>query len=231
MHGLGTIANCAAIALGAVLGLLFRRGLPKKWQQTIMGSMALCVVVIGIQMALKTGNIVVVVAALAIGAVIGELLDIEAAMQRFGDWLGSKVAGGDASAAAAIAKGFVSASVLFCSGAMSIVGSLQDGLAGDHTTLFAKATIDGIIAMILTANMGLGVIFSAVSVGVFQGTITLLAGAIAPLITDAVLNEVTAAGGVMIMGIGTNMLHLTEIRIANLLPGVLAVAVLAEYFM
>lgn len=231
MPGLGTIANCLAIMAGALLGVVFKRGLPDKWQQTMMSSIALCIVIIGVQMALKTNNIVIVIFSLVLGSVLGELLDIEAWMTRLGEKMGDRLGGGDATAAARIAEGFVSASILFCSGAMAIVGSIQDGLAADHTTLFAKATLDGLIALILSANMGIGVLLSAASVGFYQGAITLLAGVVGPLITDAMLLEITAAGGVMIMAIGTNMLHITKIRIGNMLPGMVFAAALTKIFL
>lgn len=231
MPGLGTAANCAAIVIGALLGVLFKRGLPEKWQQTMMSGIALCIVLIGVQMALKTNNIIIVIFSIALGAIAGEIADIEKWMTRLGEKMGAKLGGGDAGAAARIAEGFVSASILFCSGAMAILGSIQDGLAADHTTLFAKATLDGLIALILSANVGIGVLLSAASVGIYQGSITLLASAVGALLTDAMLLEITAAGGVMIMAIGTNMLHITKIRIGNLLPGMLFAAALAKIFL
>lgn len=230
MPGLGTIVNSLAIFAGAVLGIIFKKGLPEKWQETMMGGIALCIVVIGVQMALKTQNIVIVIFSLVIGSIIGEIINIEGGMNTIGQLLGSKIAGKDGSAAAAVAEGFVSASVLFCSGAMAIVGSIQDGLAADHTTLFAKATLDGLISLVFSANMGIGVALSAASVAVYQGAITLLAGVVGPLITDATLGELTSAGGVMIMAIGTNMLHLTKLRVGNMVPGMFVAAVLAKIF-
>ena len=164
--GLGTIANSVAIIVGAVLGVFCKRGLPEKWQETMMSSIALCIAIIGIQMALKTQNIVVVIFSLVLGAITGEIIDIEGAMNRLGNFLGDKLSGNDASAAAAIGAGFVNASILFCSGAMAILGSIQDGLAADHTTLYAKATLDGLISLILSANVGIGVALSAISVGI-----------------------------------------------------------------
>lgn len=231
MPGLGTAANCLAIIVGALLGVVFKRGLPEKWQQTMMSSIALCIVLIGIQMALKTNNIIVIIFSLVLGSIVGEIVDIEGFMTRLGEKMGDRLGGGDATAAARIAEGFVSASILFCSGAMAIVGSIQDGLAADHTTLFAKATLDGLISLILSANVGIGVLLSAASVGLYQGSISLLAGVIGPLITEAMLLEITASGGVMIMAIGTNMLHLTKIRIGNMLPGMLFAAVLTKIFL
>lgn len=229
MPGLGTIADSLAIFAGAVLGILFKRGLPQKWQETMMSGIALCIFLVGMQMALKTHNIVIVCLSLVIGSILGEIIDIEGGMNKIGGALGKKIAGGETTVAAGIAEGFVNASVLFASGAMAIVGSIQDGLMADPTTLYAKATIDGIISLVLSANIGVGVALSAVTVAVYQGVITLLAGSIGPLVTDAALAELTASGGVMIMAIGTNMLHLTKIRVGNMVPGMFAAVVLTKF--
>lgn len=182
-------------------------------------------------MAMKTGNIIIVIISLVIGSIIGEIVDIEERMNKLGTFLGQRLAKGNSSVAGQIAEGFVNSSILFCTGAMAIVGSIQDGLAGDCSTLFAKATLDGIIALILTANVGVGVMLSAISVGFYQGSITLLAGVVEPYITELILQEVTASGGVMIMAIGLNMLRITKIRIGNMLPGMLVAAALAGNFM
>ena len=192
MIGLGTLVNAGAILAGAAAGLLLRRGLPEKWQESIMQGVALCIIVIGVQMAFKSENIMVVIFSLVLGAIVGEALDIDAKLQKFGDWVG----------------------------AMAIIGSLEDGLKGDTTILFAKSTLDGIIAIILTANLGVGVALSAVSVLLYQGTLTVLAGVLEPILTTSILNEVTATGGVLIMSIGVNMLKVVQIRISNLLPAV-----------
>ena len=228
MLGLGTIVNAVGIFVGAVLGLIFKKGLPKKWQETMMSGIAICIIVIGVQMALKTNNIVIVIFSIVIGSILGEIIDIEAVMNRIGEVLGKRIAGSNKSVAAEIAAGFVNASVLFCSGAMAIVGSIQDGLLGDHATLFAKATLDGLISLVLTANLGVGVALSALSVGIYQEAITMLAGFIGPYITDAMLAEITGSGGVMIMAIGTNMLHLTKIRIGNMIPAMLVAALIVR---
>lgn len=230
MAGLGTVVNVAAIAAGALVGLLVKRGLPEKWQQTMMSGIALCIFVIGLQMALGTANIIITIVSLASGAIIGEAIGIEDRLNELGQWIGSKVAGKEEGAAKRIAEGFVSATLLFCIGAMAVVGSIQDGLAGDHTTLFAKATLDGIISVVLSANLGIGVMFSAVSVGIYQGAITALAGFLEPFIAGGVLTEITAVGGVMIMAIGTNMLNVTKIRISNMLPGIVTAAIIGTYF-
>lgn len=223
MIGLGTLVNAGAILAGSAAGLLLRRGLPEKWQESIMQGVALCIIVIGMQMAFKSENIMVVIFSLVLGAIVGEALDIDARLQSFGDWIGKKLIGsGDATGAAkAVGEGFVAASLIYCVGAMSIIGSLEDGLKGDTTILFAKSTLDGIISIILTANMGIGVALSAVSVLIYQGSLTMLAGVLEPVLTTSILNEVTATGGVLIMAIGVNMLKIVQIRISNLLPAVL----------
>lgn len=231
MSGLGTIANAAAIICGAVAGIVLRRGLPEKWQQTIMQGVALCIVVIGLQMAFKTANIVIVVVSLVIGSIIGEYFDIEDNLQKFGSWIASKVYHGkDGSFAAQLARGFISSTLIFCIGAMAVVGALQDGLKQDPTILYAKATLDGIISVILTANLGIGVAFSAFSVFIYQGCLTLLAAFLQTVMTEAVLNEITACGGVLITAIGINMMKILEIRISNQLPAIFIVWLLAYIF-
>ena len=225
MPGLGTIVNAGASVLGSVLGLVLKRGLPEKWQETMMSGIALCIVIIGTKMALETSNIIITIVSLAAGAVLGELANIEGHGEWVGNWLGNRCARGEATAAARIAEGFVTASLLFCVGAMAVVGSIQDGLAGDHTTLLAKATLDGLISLVLAANLGVGVVLSAASVAVYQGAITLLAGVLEQFVTPVILREITASGGIIIMAIGTNMLKITKIRISNLLPGIVVAAV------
>lgn len=227
MIGLGTLVNTGAILVGSAAGLLLRRGLPVKWQESIMQGLALCIIVIGLQMAFKSEQIIVVILSLVLGAIVGEWLDIETRLQNFGDWVGKKLLGGNnAGAAQAIGAGFVAASLLYCVGALAILGSLADGLKGDTTLLFAKSTLDGIMAILLTANLGIGVALAAVSVLVYQGALTLLAGALEPLLTPAILNEVTATGGVLIMAIGVNMLKVVQLRISNFLPAVVWAAVI-----
>lgn len=182
-------------------------------------------------MAFKTANIVIVVVSLVIGSIIGEYFDIEGNLQKFGSWIASKVYHGkDGSFAAQLARGFISSTLIFCIGAMAVVGALQDGLKQDPTILYAKATLDGIISVILTANLGIGVAFSAFSVFIYQGCLTLLAAFLQTVMTEAVLNEITACGGVLITAIGINMLKILEIRISNQLPAIFIVWLLAYIF-
>ncbi|NCD10832.1 MAG: DUF554 domain-containing protein [Negativicutes bacterium] len=232
MTGMGTIVNAAAILAGAGAGLILRQGLPDKWQETIMHAIGLSVTVIGIQMALKTNNIIIVIISLVAGSIIGELLDIDKALNCFGTWVGGKLSNDKekGSAAAIIGQGFVATSLIYCVGAMAIVGSIQEGLTGDASTLFAKSILDGITAIIFAANMGVGVALSAVSVALYQGSLTFLAGSMEAIMTPLLLAELTATGGILIIAIGLNMLKLVKIRIANMLPAIIAAGIVTELF-
>ena len=232
MIGMGTVVNAAAILAGAALGLVLRKGLPDRWQETIMHAIGLSVTVIGIQMAMKTNNIIIVIISLVAGSIIGEYFDIDKALNRFGSWIGAKLTKDNKknSAAAIIGQGFVATSLIYCVGAMAIVGSIQEGLTGDASTLYAKSILDGITAIIFAANMGVGVALSALSVAIYQGTITLLAGSMEAIMTPVLLAELTATGGILIIAIGLNMLKLVQIRIANMLPAIIAAGFVTELF-
>lgn len=214
---LGTIVNVLAIIAGCVTGLLFKKGIPEKMGNSIMYGMALCVMYIGISGAFKSENVLISIISIAIGAIIGELIDIDKYVSKLGQKLENKFAKGSNSG---IAKGFVTSSLLYCVGAMAIVGALQSGLTGNHETLFAKSLIDAITAVVLSASMGIGVIFSAAAVFIYQGTITLLSGVIAPLLTGTVINEMTCIGSLLIVGLSLNMLKITNLKIMNYIPAV-----------
>ena len=225
----GAVVNFFLVIIGSLLGLLFKKGIPERIRQTLMTGMAFCVLYIGITGLFEAqANILVMIVCMALGSIIGEVIDLDKRVNNLGLRIENSFKKKDSNTK--IAEGFVNASILFCTGAMAIVGSIQDGILADHTTLFAKGTLDGIISLILAANLGIGVLFSAVSVGIYQGSITALAGVVEPFVTPQILAEVTASGGVMIMAIGTNMLNVTKIRIANLLPGMIPAAILAMYF-
>jgi uncharacterized membrane protein YqgA involved in biofilm formation len=231
MIGLGTIVNCLVIICGCFIGLVLKRGFPQKWQETIMQGIAICIFVIGLQMALKTNNIIFVIVSMVIGTIIGEAADIDAGLKRFGNWVEVKLVGKrNTGTTGAIGEGFIAASLIYCIGAMAIVGSIEDGLTGNHQILFAKSTLDGLTSIIFSANMGVGVGLSAISVLIYQGAITILAAHMQSLMTPAVMAEITATGGVMIMAISVNMLKLLQIRIANQLPALIVVFIVAHFF-
>lgn len=215
----GTIINTLAILVAGLIGLVFRKGIPPNISRTLQDGLGLLIIAIGIQFALKAESLAIVGVCLALGAVWGEGQHWEAGLDNVGRKL-EQVFGGDNNQ---FVKGFVSATLLFCVGAMAIVGSLQDGLTHNYDTLLIKSMLDGIFSMIFAASMGVGVLFSAIPVFLYQGLISLGAGFIKPLLTDPMLNNITALGGVLIIGIGTNALGITRIRVANLLPGLFLV--------
>ncbi|MDF2570696.1 MAG: ydfK [Sporomusa sp.] len=225
----GTIVNAAAVLLGSGLGLALKRGIPEKYQSTIMQGMALAVGIIGLQMAFKTENILVVILGLAVGAIVGEALNIDGILNKIGACLSDKF-GKDNPGEANVGQGFVTASLVYCIGAMAVVGSIQDGLTGDASTLYAKSLIDGIISIVFTSSMGIGVAFSSVSILIYQGIITLLAGFFSAVLSDGVIKEMTATGGILIVGVSILMLELKKIRLANLLPAIPAAAVIAYFW-
>lgn len=211
------VVNALAIAVGALVGNKLRGGISERFRSILMQAMALAVMLIGIAGAVKTTDALIVVISLAIGALVGEGVNIEKRLEQVGDALKRRVKGAEAS----FTQGFVSASLIFCVGAMAIVGSLDAGLRGEYSTILTKSLIDGITATMLASTLGLGVIFSAVAVFVYQGAITLLAGLLQPLLTEAIITEMSAVGGLLIFAIGLNMQGITKIRVGNLLPAIL----------
>lgn len=226
----GTIVNAAAVLVGSGLGLALKQGIPAKYQNTIMQGMALAVGVIGLQMAFKTENMLIVILGLAIGAVIGEALNIDHYLNKLGGWLSLKLGNQGDSGQSSIGRGFVTASLVYCIGAMSVVGAIQDGLTGDTSTLYAKSLLDGITAIVFTSSMGIGVMLSSISVLLYQGLITLLAGFFSAVLSDNVIKEMTATGGILIVGVSILMLELKKIRLANLLPAIPAAAIIAYFW-
>ncbi|WP_425059434.1 putative membrane protein YdfK [Sporomusa carbonis] len=226
----GTIVNAAAVIIGSGLGLALKRGIPEKYQNTIMHGMALAVGVIGLQMAFKTQNMLVVILGLAAGAIIGEALNIDGFLNKIGAWLSTRLSSQDQAGPSNIGHGFVTASLVYCIGAMAVVGSIQDGLTGDTSTLYAKSLLDGITSVVFTSSMGIGVAFSSVSILVYQGLITLLAGFFSTVLSDSVIKELTATGGILIVGVSILMLEVKKIRLANLLPAIPAAAIIAYFW-
>lgn len=221
----GTVVNSITVMLGSGLGLLLKRGIPVKYHQTVLQGLGMSVLLIGLQMAFKTQNILIVIVSLVLGSVIGEALQIEDWLNRLGNWVTARFSskGGN------IGQGFVSASLIYCVGAMAVVGSIQDGLTGDATTLYAKSMLDGVMSVVLASTMGAGVALSAISIFLYQGLITVLAGWFSSVISESLIKEVTAVGGVLIVGIALSILEIRKINVANLLPAV-PVAVLIAIF-
>ena len=226
----GTLVNAVAVILGSGVGLALKQGIPPKYQNTLIHGMSLAVGVIGLQMAIKTQNVLIVILGIAVGAVIGEALNIDGGLNKIGEWLSEKLSGSDEAGKSNIGRGFVTASLVYCIGAMAVVGSIQDGLTGDTSILYAKSLLDGIISVVFTSSMGIGVAFSSVSVLVYQGLITLLAGFLSAVLSEQVVTELTATGGILIVGVSILMLEIKNIKLANLLPAIPAAAVIAYYW-
>lgn len=216
---LGTIVNTLAILLGCAIGLLLKRGINEKVTDAIMKGISLCVVYIGIDGMLEGSKTLAVIIAMALGAAIGTLLDLNGKMEKLGKMIEGRISNGGAG----IAQGFVTASLIYCVGAMAVVGSLQSGLNGDHSMLYTKALLDGISAMVLTASLGAGVGLSAASVFVYQGALTLLAGLIAPVLSDAVVAEMTCVGSILIAALGLNMLGVVKLKVMDYVPAIFIV--------
>ena len=214
---LGTIVNTLAIIAGSLIGLLFRKSISEAYSRTIMHAVGLAVVLIGIKTALKTDAIMVVVLSLAIGSVLGELLCIEDRLEGLGNWVGSRLSKDSQD----ISKGFVSASLLFCVGALAIVGSLESGLSGNHQTLYAKSILDLLGSIFFASTLGIGVLFSAVSVFIYQGFITVTASFLRQFLVPEVVSQMSAVGGLLILAIGIGLLEIKKIKIGNMLPAIL----------
>ncbi len=212
----GTFVNAMAIIAGSLVGLLFKGGIPEKYRVTVMHAMGLAVILVGIKAAIQTHALLMVILSLGIGSLVGEFLRIENRLDQMGDWLEQRFARhGDG-----ISKGFVTTSLLFCVGAMAIVGALESGLTGNHQTLFAKSIIDGITAVVFASTMGIGVIFSALSVLVYQGVITLSAAYLKQYLVPEVVAQMSSVGGLLIVAIGLGLLDIKKLRIGNMLPSI-----------
>lgn len=230
MIGLGTIVNCATVAAGTTLGVFLKGGLPRRFETTIMQALGLCTFFIGIGDAMSglltvsdgtisTQHTMLLVLSLVLGAAIGEALDIEARLNSFGQWCQTRFAGNGEDGK--FVEGFVAASLLFCVGAMAIVGALEDGLNGDPSILIAKAVLDGVAAIVFAASLGKGVYLSLLTLLVYQGGITLLARFIRPWLTDALITQVSCIGSVLIFAIGFNLMFDKKVKVGNLLPAIL----------
>ena len=221
----GTLVNAAGVLLGSGLGLLIKKNIPSKYQQTLMQGLALTVGLIGLQMAFKTQNIMTVIVSVVIGSLVGEWMDIDRRLNQAGQWLGKKVGSqyGD------VGQGFVTASLVYCVGAMAILGSIQEGLTGDASTIYAKSMLDSISSVIFSSGMGIGVAFSSISILLYQGSITLLAGLLHNVISDNAIREMTAVGGLLIVGLSLIMLEIKTIKVANMLPAIFVAAFIASF--
>ena len=212
----GTLVNTFAIIIGSLVGVGLRSGIPAQFKETVIGAIGLAVLLIGAKNALQTEALLLVIISLAVGSLAGEVLRIEDRLEGMGRWIGRRLAGREEG----VANAFVTASLVFCVGAMAVVGSLESGLTGNHQTLYAKSLLDGVTSIVFASTLGIGVIFSALAVLLYQGVITLSAGYLKPFLTPPVVEQMTAVGGLLILAIGINILGIKRLRIGNMLPAI-----------
>ncbi len=223
---LGPSINAIAIIAGSLVGLLIGSRLPDNIRKTTFHCIGLATLIIGLQMALKCQEPIIMIFSLIIGGIIGELIDIEGAIDRFGTFLKSKAKSKNPQ----FTEGFLNTTILFCIGAMAIIGSIDEGIRGDLSIVLAKSTLDCITSIAMASAYGIGVLFSAFMVFAYQGILVIFAEFLQPFISDILLNELTAVGGVLIVGIAFGILDIVKIKLANLMPALLVVVVLLQIF-
>lgn len=221
----GSVTNAVVIILGSVLGLALRKRLPEKILELPVQGMGIFTVALGVSMAITTRHMLVVVASISLGSVIGSFLGIEDGLRRMTGRAEERLGAGGLSA------GFITATVLYCTGSVAILGSFEEGLGGFPSLLLTKSTMDGLMSVALSASLGLGVIFAAIPVLLYQGALTLAASYLRPVMTEAALTEMTATGGLMLVAVGLNILSLTKIRTMDMVPGLVVAVALAKFFL
>ncbi len=213
---LGALVNTGTVIAGSLIGLLLRKGISKRIADSVMLAMSLCVAWIGFTGAIKGTNTIVIILSTLIGALIGEAIDIDRHVNNLGKKLENKVGEGHGN----VAQGFVSATLLFCVGSMTVLGALESGLTGNHSTQYAKSLLDFVSSMIYASTFGIGVIFAAGSVLLIQGSITLMATWLEPLLSASVITEMTAVGSIFIIGLALNMMGVTKFKLMNYIPAI-----------
>lgn len=213
---LGTVVNTLAIVAGSLLGLVFRRFIPQRHADTLLQAVAFAIFLMGLKMAWKTDDFILLLCSLAIGSGIGSVIGIEDRMNRFGQRLESRFS----TSGGGFSKAFVFTSLLYCVGSLAVVGSLESGLAGNHDTLFAKSVLDGMGSILFAATMGIGVLFSAVPVFLYQGGIAVSASLVKSFLTPEVIAQMSAVGGLLIVAMGLNMLGAVRVKVGDMLPAI-----------
>jgi len=226
---IGVLVNTATVIIGSLIGLLFKKSISRRFTDAIMLGIGLCTIYIGISGALEGENTLILILSIVLGAAMGTGLDIDKRINDLGDWIEKRFKKADGNSVS-VAEGFVTASLLFCIGAMTIVGSLNAGLTGDNEMLFTKSLLDLISSLILSVSLGVGVMFAAAFVFAFQGSIVLLAQSLQPILTDSAIAEITCAGSLLILALGLNLIGLTKIKVANYLPAIVVAPLLSWLF-
>ena len=212
----GTIVNTLAIIAGAMIGVIAKKAIPQRMGDLVMSAIPIVVMVLGVQFGIASSNILIVIVSLVVGGIIGEWIDIDRRLDDFGVRIQSRMKGGDSNFSAA----FVSTTLIYCVGSMAILGSIESGINGNHTILYTKSLMDGISAIFFASTLGAGVIFSGISVFIYQGILTVLAGYIGPYLSPEVVTEMSASGGILLIALSFTILGIKKIKVATLLPAI-----------
>jgi len=223
---LGTIVNAGAVVAGSIIGLLIHKRMPERITKLVFQAIGLFTLFLGFNMASKTSNYLIMIFSLVIGSIIGEWLNIEQQINNFSNWLKSK----SGSSNVKFSEGFLTSFLLFCMGSMSILGAIEEGLGGKPDLLLAKSVLDGFSSIALAAAMGIGVLFSVIPLFIYQGSITLFASYLQDYLTPNMINELSAVGGVILIGLGINIMEIKQIRVINMIPALLIAILLAWWF-
>lgn len=223
---LGTLINATAVIIGSLFGLILHSRLPKKLTETAFHGVGLFTIILGIIMAIKINNLLIMIFSIVIGSIIGEIIDIDKWINNFGDKLKKLFKGKNVR----FSEGFITAFLLYCMGSMTILGAIEEGLGGIPNLLVAKSILDGFSSIILSATMGIGVLFSFIPLIIFQGSLTILASNLQYVFTEIIINELSAVGGILLLGLGISILEIKKIKILNMLPSLIIVVILTYYF-
>jgi uncharacterized protein len=227
MRFLGTLINVGAVIAGSLVGLFFHARLPKRFTTVAFQGIGLFTLFIGFTMAAKTKSLLVLVFSIVLGAITGELLDIDRLLNRLGEWLKVRLKLGNER----FAEGLVTAFLLFCMGSMTVLGAIEEGMGGRPNLLAAKSVLDGFASLALASSLGIGVLFSVVPLLIYQVGLTLLAGSFHAVLSDVVVNEISAAGGLILIGLGITILEIKQLKVLNMLPALVFAGVLAAVFL
>lgn len=225
---IGVLFNTLTVIVGSLLGLLFKNGIKNKYKDAVMVTIGLCTIAMGVSGIMKGENTLVLIISMVLGVLLGTLIDIDGKINALGDFISARFKTKDGKTS--ITQGFVTACLLFCIGSMTIVGSLESGINGDHSMIFTKSILDLFSSTVLASTLGIGVLFSALFVLVFQGLLVLLSSYLAPFLSAAVIAEISCCGGLMIFALGLNITGIAKIKVANLLPSLILVPFISYLF-
>lgn len=222
----GTLINVLTVLLGSTVGLLFHARLPKRITNIVFQAIGLFTLFLGFSMATKTNNLLIMIFSMVIGSIVGELINLETSINRLSDFLKSKTRSDNVR----FSEGLITAFLLFCVGSMTILGAIEEGLGGKPNLLLAKSVLDGFSSMALAAGMGIGVLFSVIPLLIYQGGLTLFAGYLQNFFTEGIIAELTAVGGILLIGLGLSILDIKKIKVVNMLPALIIVIILTWIF-